>query len=159
MASSADLRFGLGWAALGAAALVASWRMDRLESLHINPWSAPGLVPGLLGALMILFGAALALRGLYSKHDAEMSVAATPFRVALALGVCVGYAAGLLGHGWPFWLTSSAFLLVCILAFRWLDRDPGTSFKSLLPSSAAIALGAALAIGAVFEQLFLVRLP
>ena len=41
----------------------ASWRMDRLEGLNINPWSVPGLLPGLLGALMMLFGAALFLRG------------------------------------------------------------------------------------------------
>jgi putative tricarboxylic transport membrane protein len=159
LASNADLRFGLGWVAFGATVLVASWRMDRLESLHINPWSAPGLMPGVLGALMMLFGAALAIRAFSSTQASETPSAATPSRTVLALILCVGYAAGLLGHGWPFWLTSGAFLFVCILAFRWLDRDAGTTFKSLVPTTAAIALVAALVIGALFEQLFLVRLP
>jgi hypothetical protein len=159
LASSADLRFGLGWVALGATVLIASWRMDRLESLHINPWSAPGLVPGLLGALMIVFGAALGIRAFFRGDGVTASAAATPTRIVLALVLCVGYAAGLLGHGWPFWLTSALFLFVAIVAFRWLDRDAATTFKALIPTSAAIALGAALVIGVLFEQLFLVRLP
>lgn len=148
--------FAIGWMALGALVLAASWRMDRLESLHINPWSAPGLMPGVLGVLMMLFGAALAIRG--SGGEASDG-AAKPLRVLIALVLCVGYAAGLLGHGWPFWLTSAIFLFVCILAFRWLDREPGTTLKSLVPTTAAIALGAAVVITVVFEQLFLVRLP
>jgi hypothetical protein len=60
----------------------------------------------------------------------------------------------------PFWLTSAAFIFVAILSFRWLDRDAETpSLARLAASSAAIALGAALAIGLLFEQVFLVRLP
>ena len=145
--------------AFGATVLIASWRMDRLESLHINPWSAPGLMPGLLGVLMILFGGALAARSFRSAAASETPDAAKPSRIVLALALCAGYAAGLLGHGWPFWLTSSIFLFASILAFRWLDRDPGAKLTPLLPSSAAIALGAALVIGTLFEQLFLVRLP
>jgi hypothetical protein len=159
LASNADFRFGLGWVAFGATVLVASWRMDRLESLHINPWSAPGLMPGVLGGLMMLFGAALAARSFYENEVSETATVATPSRTVLALVLCVAYAAGLLGHGWPFWLTSAVFLFVCILAFRRLDRDAGTTLKSLVLTTAAIALVAALVIGAVFEQLFLVRLP
>jgi putative tricarboxylic transport membrane protein len=123
----------------GAAVLVASWRMDRLESLNINPWSAPGLARG----------------------DAEIEpTRASGSRVSLAVLLCFGYAAGLLGHGLPFWLTSAAFMFVAILAFRWLDRDGDyPSLAQLAASSAAIALGAALAIGLLFEQVFLVRLP
>jgi putative tricarboxylic transport membrane protein len=145
----------------GAAVLAASWRMDRLESLHINPWSAPGLMPGVLGALMIVFGAALFVRAL-ARGGAEIEPThASGSRVSLAVFLCFGYAAGLLGHGLPFWLTSGAFLFAAILAFRWLDRDVEArpSLGRLAASSAAIALGAALAIGLLFEQVFLVRLP
>lgn len=155
----ADLGFGLGWAAFGAAVLVASWRMDRLESLHINPWSAPGLMPGVLGALMMLFGAALALRG--ATHGGlvarGMPSAMSARRVALALVLCFAFAAGLLGHGWPFWLTSFGFLLVAILVFRILDGE-GASVR-LAATTTAIALAAAIAISLVFERVFLVRLP
>ena len=153
--------FALGWIAFGVAVLVASWRMDRLESLRINPWSAPGLMPGVLGALIVLFGAALALRA--QKGDAPQAAAngTSAWRAFLAAALCVGYAGGLLGHGLPFWLLSAMFLFAAILAFRWLDRDAedGASLGRLALSSAAIALCSSLAIGLVFERVFLVRLP
>ena len=134
--------------------------MDRLESLRINPWSAPGLMPGVLGALMIVFGTALGLRTLKTAVRVGPDAASAP-RVVLAVLLCVGYAAGLLGRGLPFWLTSAAFLFVTIFAFRWLDRDAETpmSRARLAFSSAAIAIAASLAIGLLFEQVFLVRLP
>ena len=160
MNRGADPFFALGWIVFGAAVLAGAWRMDRLESLHINPWSAPGLMPGMLGALMILFGAALGLRALRQRTEQDEADAASAPRVILAIVLCFGYAAGLLGHGLPFWLTSAAFIFVAILAFRWLDRDAETpSLARLAASSAAIALGAAFAIGLLFEQVFLVRLP
>jgi hypothetical protein len=46
----------LWWMAFGAAISIAAWRMPRLEALHIPPWSAPGLLPGVIGLLMIAFG-------------------------------------------------------------------------------------------------------
>jgi len=159
----ADLGFGLGWLAFGAAVLAASWRMDRLESLHINPWSAPGLMPGVLGALLLLFGAALGVRalaqGALREHSASPGVSAR--RTGLALVLCCAFAAGLLGRGWPFWLTSFAFLFVAILAFRLLDRDAesATSSGRLALSTAVIALAAALVISLLFQEVFLVRLP
>ena len=151
----------LGWIVFGAAVLVASWRMDRLANLQINPWSAPGLMPGVLGLLMVVFGAALALRArIRDASRAEVDRTSVP-RVLLAAVLCVGYAGGLLGHGLPFWLTSAAFLFVTILAFRWLDRDAESpaSLRKLALTSAAIAFGASFVIGLIFERVFLVRLP
>jgi hypothetical protein len=155
LASSANFRFGIAWALFGATVLIASWRMDRLESLHINPWSAPGLMPGVLGALMLFFGIALALRR--SGEVAELE--ASPRRTALALVLGVAFAGGLLGRGLPFWLTAASFLFVSILAFRLLDPEPGTRRWRVALSSAVIAICAALIISFVFEDLFLVRLP
>ena len=161
MRRGAEAYFAVGWIVFGAAVLAGSGRMDRLENLHINPWSAPGLMPGVLGALMIVFGAALALRAFRERAPQAGTDAAQPSRVTLALVLCFGYAAGLLGHGLPYWLTSAAFLFLAICAFRWLDRDAETwaSPARLALSSAAIAICAALAIGFLFEQVFLVRLP
>jgi len=160
MRRGAEPYFAVGWIVFGAAVLAGSWRMDRLESLHINPWSAPGLMPGVLGALMMLFGAALGVRALGQRVVPIEANAASAPRVILAVVLCFGYAAGLLGHGLPFWLTSAAFIFIAILSFRWLDRDAETpSLARLAASSAAIAVGAALAIGLLFEQVFLVRLP
>ncbi len=57
-----DLRDALGWLVFGAAVLIGSIRMDRLEAQHINPYTVPGLLPGLLGLVMILLGVLLAVR-------------------------------------------------------------------------------------------------
>ncbi|MGE0803422.1 MAG: tripartite tricarboxylate transporter TctB family protein [Lautropia sp.] len=51
------------WAAFGLVIVIASWRMDRLEHQGINPWSVPGLMPGVVGVMMILIAAALLWRG------------------------------------------------------------------------------------------------
>ena len=59
---TADRIGGLIWFVFGAAVIYGSWTMDRLESLSIPPSTAPGLVPGLLGACIIVFGLVLVLR-------------------------------------------------------------------------------------------------
>jgi hypothetical protein len=158
MKAGPDRLFGAGWLALGAVVLVASWRMDRLEGQHINPWSAPGLLPGLLGALMILFGATLMLRRpVVAGGDAER--AAPAGRTWLAIALCIGFAAGLLGHGLPFWLTAASFMFIAILSFRWLDREAGAALGRLALESAVIALCASASISLLFQEVFLIRLP
>ena len=117
-------------------------------------------MPGVLGALMVVFGGFLLLRSL-SLAEEKPSGQASKARILLALFLCIGYAGGLLGHGLPFWLTSATFMFVAIFTFRWLDRDVEApqSVRRLAFSSALIAIASALAIGLLFEQVFLVRLP
>ena len=59
---TADRIGGLIWFVFGAAVVYGSWTMDRLESLSIPPATAPGVVPGLLGIGIIVFGLILLLR-------------------------------------------------------------------------------------------------
>src|SRR5437588_6005573 len=58
-----DVVGGLLWMLLGIIILIASWRMDRLGAQDINPYTIPGLVPGLLGLGMMFFAALMFLRG------------------------------------------------------------------------------------------------
>ena len=53
---------GLIWVVFGAAVVYGSWTMDRLESLNIPLATAPGVVPGLLGIGIIIFGLVLLVR-------------------------------------------------------------------------------------------------
>jgi hypothetical protein len=160
----ADFWSALGWMALGAAIVVGAWRMDRLERLHINPYTAPGLVPGLLGAGLTLMGAILLVRSARAggSRRASPSAEATPLpwgRLALAVTLCLGFAAGLLGRGFPFWLTSGVFVFVTALAFDWpRRRDQGEIGRGTLVAL-AVAAGAAAGITLVFQDVFLVRLP
>src|SRR5688572_30379793 len=62
MTPRADLLSAALWGAFGTLVVVASWRLPRLEQMGINPWSAPGLTPGLIGLAIVLAATALALR-------------------------------------------------------------------------------------------------
>jgi hypothetical protein len=159
----ADLPFGLFWTALGLGILVESWRMDRLEAQGINPYTAPGLVPGLLGAVLAAFGLALARRAWLGQPPAGSEEApagrAEPWRVALALALCLGFGFGALGSGLPFPLAAGLFLFLAVFLFELPDRRrEGTVARGAL-LAAAVAAGATAAITFVFQELFLVRLP
>jgi len=79
------------WAVFGLVVLVASWRIDRLENLGINPWSVPGLLPGVIGALIFLLALALAWQTRHATMPAEALVAmSTP---AASTGSAAGSAA------------------------------------------------------------------
>ena len=60
--SRTDFLSAIGWMTLGMAILIGSVTMDRLENQDINPYTIPGLLPGLLGIAMMILGALLAAR-------------------------------------------------------------------------------------------------
>lgn len=172
MTGRADRWFGLGWTLLGAAIVVESWRMDRLEQQHINPWTAPGLVPGLLGVVLAVFGVILATRrtppapmtaeqellGLEEAAEPPQD-GAEPWRVGLALVLCLGFAAGLVGHGLPFWTAAFVYVFLAILLFEWPERRAAGTLARGAAQAAAIAAGASAVITYIFQEIFLVRLP
>src|SRR5260221_13595204 len=57
-----DFLSALGWMGLGISILIGSVAMDRLEKQDINPYTIPGLLPGLLGIAMTILGMLLAAR-------------------------------------------------------------------------------------------------
>jgi hypothetical protein len=160
----ADLWSALGWIGLGGAIVAGAWRMDRLERLNVNPYTAPGLVPGLLGIGIALMGVILLVRSLRARGWRAAPpvdpMPALPWgRLALALALCLGFAAGLLGRGLPFWLTSGLFVFLAVLAFDGpRRRAEGEAGRGVLVAL-AVAAGAAAGITLVFQEVFLVRLP
>jgi hypothetical protein len=149
------------WAALGTGILVASWRMDRLQDRGINPWSAPGLTPGVVGALMIVLALALALqsRGEGTESAAEPAAPGSAFRTLLAIVLCVGFAGLALGHGLPFIAESAAFIFVFTTLFSWSDWRATGYVRRGLAQTLAVAVLASLFVSWLFESVFLVRLP
>ena len=162
-----DVLFGILWTGLGLAIAIASWRMDRLEGQGIEPYSAPGLVPGVLGGILAAFGLVLTLRrcpvpgpgDAPPDEGAGEAGTAEPWRVGLALLLCLGFGIGLLGHGPPFWLAAFLFVFLAILLFEAPERwRAGTLGRGAL-AALLIAGGASAAVTGVFQTLFLVRLP
>jgi cadmium resistance protein CadD (predicted permease) len=161
-----DLIASAVWIVFGAAVLIGALRMDRLESQDINPYTAPGLLPGLLGIVTMLLGVLLALRSWRRRvahtHDIETHAgAAEKKRIALVIALCVAFAAGLVGHGLPYWAAAAIFVSIAILSLQRVQRQAaGESLTALgVAKAVAIGLGAGIVVTLVFQELFLVHLP
>ncbi|MBP6775728.1 MAG: tripartite tricarboxylate transporter TctB family protein [Piscinibacter sp.] len=152
----ADLRGGAGWMAFGLAILAGAWQMDRFESMGATVYTAPGFVPALFGAVLLLLGALLAARGWRASRDGAGVEAAQPLlnrRIALMLALTLTYAAGLIGRA-PFWLATMLFVAAFTAAFS-EGRPPARRALVALASGVLTAL----VVVVVFERIFLVRLP
>ena len=154
------------WIAFGVAVLIGSLRMDRLESQNINPYTAPGLLPGLLGIATTLLGLLLALRSwrrgaLQATGPATAFDAASMRRVALVLALCVVFGVVLVGHGLPFWCAAAIFVSAAIVTLQRPQRLAAGRALTVrdIVVAIVIGLGAGGAITLVFQQVFLVRLP
>jgi hypothetical protein len=163
----ADLVWALAWIAVGAAIFVGGFTMDRLERQNINPYTAPGLVPALLGIGIAILGAILLVRSVRRGGLAAATDGRAPAdgnRLALALGLSIAYAGGLVGRtlfGWhvPFWLATALFVFVSIVAFEWRDRRARGELGRGIAVALACAVGTAAGVTLVFQEVFLVRLP
>jgi hypothetical protein len=162
-----DLKDAACWVALGIAVLIGSITMDRLEQQHINPYTAPGLLPGLLGIMMILLGGILGLRSLRrgALHQAPLPPSAHDSerwrRIWVVLALCLGYGIVLIGHGLPFWLASTIYVTASILIIQRMSRDPAQRRQTPRAWAKALTIGlsASVVTHLVFQEFFLVRLP
>jgi putative tricarboxylic transport membrane protein len=163
----ADLVWSLAWIAVGVAMFTGGFTMDRLERQHINPYTAPGLVPALLGIGILALGSFLLTRSVRRGGFANTDGGGASLngrRLGLALGLCLLYAGGLVGRTWlgvhiPFWLATALFVFAAILAFEWPDRKARGRIGRGIAVAAACAIGTAAGVTFVFQEVFLVRLP
>lgn len=156
------------WAAFGLAVMVGAWRMDRLQSQGASLYTAPGLVPGVLGLVLLLLGLLLALRSARAKGYLLGGIRWAPDpatrvvvrRVGVFLLLAFAYAAGLVGRGGiPFWFATFVFVTGFVLIFDWARRRAaGQAVKGLLRALAAGAM-TSFVVSLVFQEIFLVRLP
>ncbi len=172
----ADQIFSIVLMMLGAFVTFESWRMPRFEELHVQPMTAPGLTPALIGIIILVLGAILFGQSVWSRRAADEPAEAEPVfadpadaeplpvetsvsdgyrRVLLVLIITFAYAAGLVGRI-PFWLATGLFVFAFVFIF---EADNG---KSLMRRFVAALLMGGLVSAAVtwlFQEVFLVRLP
>ena len=162
----ADFWFGLGLIIFGSAVSFESWRMPRLTELNVHPMTAPGLVPGLIGIILAGLGIVLFIRASRQRGwrispkipDRGSEILDQTRRFLMALVLCIGYAAGLVG--WiPFSVATGLFVFVFIVSFRWQRNLTIPNLSKIAAFALVQAVCIALAVTYVFETLFLVRLP
>ena len=163
----ADLIGALAWIAFGIAIVAGSVTMDRLERFGATFYTAPGLVPGMLGSLIALLGAALLVRSLRRGAVAGF---AEPWRAGgegramlrralLAIALTLVYTLVLVGRGLPFWLVTAAFVFVFLLLFDLPERRARGRTAHGLAIAAIVAIATSAAVTLLFERVFLVRMP
>lgn len=148
-----DFAQGIWWLVIGGAIFYASWTMDRLGSLGVKPFSAPGLLPGVLGVFIVVLGLAMLIRGGTGSSEETIEWR----RIVLPLALCLGFAGGMVGRGIPFWLAAWIFVAVMIFTLQYRERKHRLGKLALV----ALTVGAiaSVAISLVFQELFLIRLP
>jgi hypothetical protein len=161
--SFADLLFGVFWLALAIAVVIGSWQMDRLEHLKVSLYTAPGVVPGLLGLALGIMGALLIVRSVRAGALREIPRPEfrlhSHWRILTALALCFAFAVGAMGNGLPFWAAAAIFIAVFVFVFRFEQlRNDGKLLRGGL-LAAVFGLVTSAAIHYVFQELFLVRLP
>jgi len=157
--AASELRAGLAWTVFGIAVLALSWRMDRLEAQHINPYTVPGLLPGLLGIVTILLGGLLALRswrrgGRFVRGPQFAISGESARRLALVIGLIVAYTVVLLGRGLPFWLGATIYVTASIVLLQAPQRAAEGRRLTLREMAIAIAIGLASGVGLWLLALF-----
>jgi hypothetical protein len=159
----ADFLSGAFWVALAVAIMVGSWRMDRLEHLQASVYSAPGLVPGLIGIALAVMGTVLMLRAWRAGALAGIGRPRITWqdqkRLLAAVLLCLAFAIGLVGRGLPFWLGAAIFIALTVFTFQFPERrHAGTLVRGAL-IAVVYGLLSGYVIHYVFQELFLVRLP
>ncbi len=159
----ADLWGGIVWIAIGLLIFWGSWVMDRLPHFHIQFYTVPGLLPGILGLMIALMGVILLGRAI--RAGALDSVAPRQFdpaahwRFAFTLGWSVFYAMVVVAGMLPFWLSTAFYIAVFVLVFQYEERRASGQLLRGLAVALVHGLLSGLIIHYVFEDLFLVRLP
>ncbi len=184
-----DLVSGAAFSGLGLFLAVESWRMARLEHRDISPYTVPGMVPGVLGVIVLVLGLVLLARAaakggwrLRGEGDASpgSESGGAAGKLMLTLALTLGYAAGLVGRV-PFAWATFVFLFLFVLIFEW-NQPAGDGNRYALvrridavfirafgetaglrvkTGVAAALLAAVVSIGVmfVFQEVFRIRLP
>jgi hypothetical protein len=147
--------------------IILSIRMPRMEEVGADPYSAPGIVPGFLGVIILFLSIILLVRSIFKngfKIDLHRKKIISFFkdkpiiRVLLTLIISVVYGTILLGRT-PYVLATFLYVIVFVFIFEYrFDKQFRGQGKTLLFSfiQAILVSGA---VAAVFRYLFLVKLP
>ena len=163
----ADAIAGLIFVILGALIAIESWRMPRMEQFGSSIWSAPGVVPGMIGIALAVMGIALFARSRTALAEGPSGIEAEQGgwrRVAITLFLCLVFAGGLIGLI-PFALAAFLFIAAFALYFDLADRrvagDPPADRALMIRVLVSLTIAAvgAFAITTIFQDIFLVRLP
>ncbi|HEV7368368.1 tripartite tricarboxylate transporter TctB family protein [Arenibaculum sp.] len=160
-----DTIAGLLVASLGIAAFVESLRMPRFEARGVDPYTVPGLTPGILSAVVAVLGVALLLRALLGREGgagAKPTITvwnrASAMRTVFTVVLVLVYGLVLFGR-LPFVPATAIFVFAFTVGAEAINPERRLSIPAVLAGGLVLALASAYAIQFIFTDIFLVRLP
>jgi putative tricarboxylic transport membrane protein len=157
-----DLWIALVFFVLGVAAAWLAIGMPRFAEQKGEIYTAPGLVPGLYGVVIVLLSIWLGVRairqGALHTRGKAAGARAVDLKLALAGGLCLFFPAALLGR-MPFWLASAIFVALFTIIFEWGANQPWQLHARRIAEAASIGLATGATVTLIFEKVFYVRLP
>lgn len=172
-----ELVVALVLTAFGAIVVAESLRMPRFENIGGSLATAPGLVPGMLGAVLALFGVVMAIRAVVAGGPPETPgrpilledevdgpteppepPSAGRARMAWMLVLSLFYAGFLVGRI-DFAVATFLFVFASIVVFELPAFRSARIVAIRTAIAAVIALAIAWSVPYVFENIFLVNLP
>jgi len=166
VSARADLFGGLAWMAFGLAIVGGSIAMDRLEQFGATWFTAPGLVPGVLGTTVAALGLLLLVRAVKAGAVAGLAKPWAPTadgrlslkRASLATLLSLIFTLGLIGR-LPFLVASALFVFAFIMVFDVSATGAPSRIARRATIAAITAVVTSVVVTLVFERIFLVRLP
>jgi len=151
----------------GMTILMMSIYMPRFEGLGVNPYSVPGIVPGLLGLILLILSLVLLIRsimrkgyqlGLSREIIKQYFTDPSTRNYLLALIFSLVYGVFLLTRI-PYSLATGLYILFFILVFEYRQKENMSSQKKTILYSLVEAISVSAGVTLVFRYLFLVDLP
>ena len=149
--------------AFGITAITLARQMPPIPR---DPYSAPGVLPTLLGIIIASLGFVLLIRSIIRTRG-KVGVSGSSFkaflkdpstsRMLITILLCISYVV-LLGKLF-FPLLTFLYIFVFIVIFEYDRNTPLKAQKKKLLIAVIVGICSAIAITAVFEYLFLLRLP
>lgn len=158
-----DLISGLVVSVIGVAGFVEALRMPRFETRNADPFTVPGLTPGIVSLVIAVLGLMLVLRALAGRGSSEpLPIGIWPEgsikRTLFTIVTVVIYGGALFGRI-PFTAATALFIFVFTVGAEWLNPQRRMGLPALSAWALALALVAAFAIHYVFTVVFHIRLP
>ena len=163
----ADFLMSVALICFGVFVIVVSSQMPDLTEQNFNRFSAPGLVPSVLGVIFIILGLVMLIRSVIRKgyriqiglqHITAWLKDRSTRRFLTTLGLSVTYALVLLGR-LHFFLATSLYMFVFILMFEYQFEKKLSQQKKTVFIALFMAVTTAGVVFGVFRYLFLVNLP
>lgn len=159
----ADALIGVIVSIIGAAILAGALAMPRFQHRSADPLTVPGITPGMLGAIILVLGVLLAIRGA-RRSGTENSLSITAWspsavrRTLFTLSALLIYGFGLFGN-LPFVLATGFFVFIFTVGVELMRKDRTAKLAMTVIGAVTLAITSSLVIWLVFSKIFLIQLP